>query len=214
MDDPNITMEEYIRLEEEKARRHDKDNDDDKVDIKHSSGDLSLKPLPDVINTDVGAYAHSTFDTVYLLIEYSVFNIGINMAYPGKFLRALPTKWRPKVMAVKESKDLSTLPLDELIGNLKLYEVMLEKDSEISKGNKEKYKSLALKARKPSNDEEVSCSKSNDEESAMTVRDFKKFFKRRGMFFRTTKRTFERLRKTKRIKRIVGASSVVIQITS
>ncbi|GJT86802.1 hypothetical protein Tco_1068519 [Tanacetum coccineum] len=25
---------------------------DDKVDIKHSSGDLSVKPLPDVINTD------------------------------------------------------------------------------------------------------------------------------------------------------------------
>ncbi|GJU15430.1 hypothetical protein Tco_1143396 [Tanacetum coccineum] len=33
-------------------------NDDDKVDIEHSSGDLSVKPLPDVINTDVGAYAH------------------------------------------------------------------------------------------------------------------------------------------------------------
>ncbi|GKE98475.1 hypothetical protein Tco_0021826, partial [Tanacetum coccineum] len=28
-----------------------------KVDIEHSSGDLSVKPLPDVINTDVGAYA-------------------------------------------------------------------------------------------------------------------------------------------------------------
>ncbi|GJT09682.1 hypothetical protein Tco_0856724 [Tanacetum coccineum] len=38
----------------------DKDNDDDKVDIKHSSGDLSVKPLPDVINTDDGAYAHAS----------------------------------------------------------------------------------------------------------------------------------------------------------
>ncbi|GJU20263.1 hypothetical protein Tco_1153605 [Tanacetum coccineum] len=35
-----------------------KDNDDDKVDIEHSSRDLSIKPLPAVINTDVGAYAH------------------------------------------------------------------------------------------------------------------------------------------------------------
>nr|GEV61049.1 RNA-directed DNA polymerase, eukaryota, reverse transcriptase zinc-binding domain protein [Tanacetum cinerariifolium] len=34
-----------------------KDNDDNKVDIEHSSGDLSVKPLPDVINTNVGAYA-------------------------------------------------------------------------------------------------------------------------------------------------------------
>nr|GEZ30139.1 UBN2 domain-containing protein [Tanacetum cinerariifolium] len=39
-----------------------------------------------------------------------------------KFLRALLTKWRPKVTAIEESKDLSALPLDELIGNLKVYE--------------------------------------------------------------------------------------------
>ncbi|GKA22491.1 hypothetical protein Tco_0708453 [Tanacetum coccineum] len=38
--------------------KSDKDNDDDKIDIEHSLGDLSVKPLPDVINTDVGAYAH------------------------------------------------------------------------------------------------------------------------------------------------------------
>ncbi|GKB98770.1 hypothetical protein Tco_0984907 [Tanacetum coccineum] len=40
--------------------KSDKDNDDYKVDIKHSSGDLSIKPLPDVINTDDGAYAHGS----------------------------------------------------------------------------------------------------------------------------------------------------------
>ncbi|GJQ92734.1 hypothetical protein Tco_0003873 [Tanacetum coccineum] len=38
--------------------KSDKDNDDEKVDIEHSLGDLSVKLLPDVINTDVGAYAH------------------------------------------------------------------------------------------------------------------------------------------------------------
>ncbi|GJX43318.1 hypothetical protein Tco_0259994 [Tanacetum coccineum] len=38
----------------------DTDNDNDKVDIEHSLGDLSVKPLPDVINTDVGAYAHGS----------------------------------------------------------------------------------------------------------------------------------------------------------
>ncbi|GKA25529.1 hypothetical protein Tco_0711638, partial [Tanacetum coccineum] len=38
----------------------DTDNDNDKVDIEHSSGDLSVKPLPDVINTDVSAYAHGS----------------------------------------------------------------------------------------------------------------------------------------------------------
>ncbi|GJW21298.1 hypothetical protein Tco_0031920 [Tanacetum coccineum] len=40
--------------------KSDKDNDDDKIDIEHSLGDLSVKPLSDVINTDVGAYAHNS----------------------------------------------------------------------------------------------------------------------------------------------------------
>nr|GEV03358.1 zf-CCHC domain-containing protein/UBN2 domain-containing protein [Tanacetum cinerariifolium] len=84
-----------------------------------------------------------------------------------KFLRALPTKWRPKVTAIKESNDLSTLPLDELIGNLKVYEVVLEKDLEISKSKKEKYKSLALKARKVLSEEEATSSDRDDEEYAM-----------------------------------------------
>ncbi|GJW42662.1 hypothetical protein Tco_0071461 [Tanacetum coccineum] len=40
--------------------KSDKDNDDDKINIEHSSGDLFVKPLPDVINTDDGAYAHAS----------------------------------------------------------------------------------------------------------------------------------------------------------
>ncbi|GJX27670.1 hypothetical protein Tco_0235749, partial [Tanacetum coccineum] len=50
----------------------DTDNDDDKVDIEHSSGDLYVKPLPDVINTDVCAYAHG--------YQYGV-SYGMDMAY-------------------------------------------------------------------------------------------------------------------------------------
>nr|GFA23439.1 zf-CCHC domain-containing protein/DUF4219 domain-containing protein/UBN2 domain-containing protein [Tanacetum cinerariifolium] len=87
-----------------------------------------------------------------------------------KFLRALPTKWHPKVTTIKESTDLSTLPLDELIGNLKVYDVVLEKDLEISKNKKEKYKSLALKAIKVLSEEEATSSDSNDEEYVMAVR--------------------------------------------
>ncbi|GKC01175.1 hypothetical protein Tco_0987311, partial [Tanacetum coccineum] len=83
-----------------------------------------------------------------------------------KFLRALPPKWRLKVTTIEETKDLSTLLLDELIGNLKVYEVVLEKDSEASK-NKKKYKSLALKAKKVSSDEDASSSDCEDEEYGM-----------------------------------------------
>ncbi|GJX37765.1 hypothetical protein Tco_0251068 [Tanacetum coccineum] len=53
--------------------KSDKDNDDDKIDIEHSLGDLSVKLLPDVINTDVGAYAHGTVYTTYSLNEYNVY---------------------------------------------------------------------------------------------------------------------------------------------
>ncbi|GJX56493.1 hypothetical protein Tco_0286390 [Tanacetum coccineum] len=38
----------------------DTDNDNDKVDIEHSLEDLSVKPLTDIINTDVGFYAHGS----------------------------------------------------------------------------------------------------------------------------------------------------------
>ncbi|GJV00914.1 zf-CCHC domain-containing protein [Tanacetum coccineum] len=104
--------------------------------------------------------------------------------YVRKFLRALHPKWRAKVTAIEESKDLTSLSLDELIGNLKVYEVIIKKDSEMVKGKREQNRSLTLKARKESSDEDSSTSDSEDEEYAMAVRDFKKFFKRRGRFVR------------------------------
>ncbi|GJX42531.1 hypothetical protein Tco_0257521 [Tanacetum coccineum] len=99
--------------------------------------------------------------------------------YVRKFLRALHPKWRAKVTAFEESKDLTSLSLDELIKNLKVHEMIIKKDSEIVKAKVER-KSIALKAKKESSDEECSTSGSEDEEYAMAVKDFKKFFKRRG----------------------------------
>ncbi|GJX66207.1 retrotransposon protein [Tanacetum coccineum] len=61
-------------------------------------------------------------------------------------------------------------------------------------------KSIALKAKKESSDEECSTSGSEDEEYAMAVRDFKKFFKRRSRFvrqLRNDKNTFQRSRDDK-----------------
>ncbi|GJW62813.1 hypothetical protein Tco_0112148 [Tanacetum coccineum] len=74
--------------------------------------------------------------------------------YVRKFLRALHPKWRAK------------------------------KDSELVKGKREQNRSLALKAKKESSDEDSSTSDSEDDEYAMAVRDLKKFFKRRGRFVR------------------------------
>ncbi|GJR80000.1 zf-CCHC domain-containing protein [Tanacetum coccineum] len=64
-------------------------------------------------------------------------------------------------------------------------------------------KSLALKAKKESSDEESLTSESKDEEYAMAVKDSKKFFKRRGRFVRqprNNKKTFQRSRDDKNNK--------------
>nr|GEX23757.1 UBN2 domain-containing protein [Tanacetum cinerariifolium] len=102
----------------------------------------------------------------------------------------------------EESKDLTSLSLDELIRNLKVYEMIIKKDSEIVKAKVER-KSLVLKAKKESSDEECLSSESKDEDYAMAVIDFKKFFKRRGRFMRqphNEKKTFQGRRDDKNSK--------------
>nr|GFA09151.1 zf-CCHC domain-containing protein/UBN2 domain-containing protein [Tanacetum cinerariifolium] len=115
----------------------------------------------------------ATFNTI--ITSLKALNEGYSSkTYIRKFLRALHPKWRAKVTEIEESKDLKSLSLDELIGN--------------------------LKAKKESSDEECSTSGSEDEEYAMPVRDFKKFFKRRGRFVRqpwNDKKTFQRSRDDK-----------------
>ncbi|GKF62662.1 zf-CCHC domain-containing protein, partial [Tanacetum coccineum] len=122
--------------------------------------------------------------------------------YVRKFLRALHPKWRAKVTVIEELKDLTSLSLHELIGNLKVHEMIINKDSKIVKAKVER-KSLALKAKKESSDEECLTFGSKDEEYAMALRDFKKFFKRRGRFVRqpqNDKKTFQRSRDDKKDK--------------
>ncbi|GKB85457.1 zf-CCHC domain-containing protein [Tanacetum coccineum] len=97
------------------------------------------------------------------------------------FARALHPKWRAKVTAIEEPKELTSLSLDKLIRNLKVYE-----------------------AKKESSDEDSSISDSEDEEYAMAVRDLNKFFKRRGRFVkqpRDERMSFQRSKDDKNGKR-------------
>nr|GEY64956.1 zf-CCHC domain-containing protein/UBN2 domain-containing protein [Tanacetum cinerariifolium] len=101
---------------------------------------------------------------------------------------------RAKVTTIEESKDLTSLSVDELIGNIKAHEMIIKKDSKIVKAKGER-KSLTLKAKKEFSNKECSTFRSEGEEYAMAVRDFKKFFKRRGRFVRqprNEKKTFQR----------------------
>nr|GEX06420.1 putative reverse transcriptase domain-containing protein [Tanacetum cinerariifolium] len=120
--------------------------------------------------------------------------------YVRNFLRALHTKWLAKVTAIEESKDLTSLSLDELIRNLKVNEVIIKNNSEMVKGKREQNRSLALKAKNESSDEDRLNSDSRDEEYAMTVKEFKKFFKRQGRFSRQLqdeRKSFQRSRSDK-----------------
>nr|GFB89987.1 zf-CCHC domain-containing protein/UBN2 domain-containing protein [Tanacetum cinerariifolium] len=101
-----------------------------------------------------------------------------------KFLRALHPKWRAKVMVIEESKDLSSLVLDELVGNLKVHEIVIEDDFKIYRGKTKRVKSIALKAKKKSSDDEALTFESDEEEYAMAIRNFKKFSRRKGKFIR------------------------------
>ncbi|GKC56598.1 hypothetical protein Tco_1084196, partial [Tanacetum coccineum] len=115
---------------------------------------------------------------------------------------ALHPKWREKVSP------------NELIGNLKVHEMIIKKDSKIVKEKVER-KSLALKAKKESSDEECLTSESEDEEYTMAVRDFKKFFKRRGRFVRqprNDKKNSKEVMMTRTIKVIENALDAATRI--
>ncbi|KAL5563974.1 hypothetical protein UlMin_033721 [Ulmus minor] len=56
-----------------------------------------------------------------------------------KILRSLPKQWEAKVTAIQEAKDLSKLPLDELIGSLMTHEITMNQNLEdVVKIEKEK----------------------------------------------------------------------------
>jgi hypothetical protein len=43
-----------------------------------------------------------------------------------KFLRSLPSKFQAKQTAIEEAQDLDIYPLDELVGNLKTFEMRIK----------------------------------------------------------------------------------------
>ena len=104
-----------------------------------------------------------SFDEFYAKlkdIENLAFNLGETILEPKivrKMLRSLPKRFYAKITAIKESRDIDKIPLTELVGNLKTYELGLTR---IGKSNKSK--SMALKANISDTDKS-----SNDEDSKM-----------------------------------------------
>ncbi|GJY95851.1 retrovirus-related pol polyprotein from transposon TNT 1-94 [Tanacetum coccineum] len=132
---------------------------------------------------------------------------GQSMQRPPLFEANCFIYWKNRFETYVKSKDIDLWYIIAH-GNYKpttkdkdVYEVVLEKDLESAKNKKEKYKSLALKARQVLSDEDASSSDSNDEEYAMAVRDFKKFFRRRGKFIRQPYDDKKNFRKVKEDKK-------------
>ncbi|KAK2423383.1 bromodomain-containing protein [Trifolium repens] len=107
-----------------------------------------------------------------------------------KILRSLPSRWRPKVTAIQEAKDLDTLGLEELISSLMSHEI------ELSSGEPQKklkfvalpsisVSSKALKAKVVESEAEESFiddqeDGSDDDVFALLSKKFQKWSIRRG----------------------------------
>ena len=116
------------------------------------------------------------FDEFYAKLKdivNSAFNLGETISEPKvvrKVLKSLPERFHAKITVIEESKDIDSIPLIELVGNLQTYELGLTRI-----GKSRKSKSMALKAKSSDTDES-----SNDEDFKMKsyiTRQFKKFMK-------------------------------------
>ncbi|GAV77425.1 zf-CCHC domain-containing protein/UBN2 domain-containing protein [Cephalotus follicularis] len=107
----------------------------------------------------------------FTAIINSLKNLG--KTYPNqelvrKILRYLPKSWTPKVTAIEEAKDLTTLPLEQLLGSLMTHETTLKnhKNEETKK-----MKPVSLRTSKEENESD------EDGHMALITKQFKKFLK-------------------------------------
>ncbi|GAV57991.1 LOW QUALITY PROTEIN: UBN2 domain-containing protein, partial [Cephalotus follicularis] len=68
----------------------------------------------------------------------------------SKILRCLPKSWEPKFTAIEEAKDLSTLPLEDILGSLMTHELRMSDQAK----NEPKKKTIVLKASKDEESDE------------------------------------------------------------
>ena len=82
-----------------------------------------------------------SFDEFYAKLKdivNSVFNLGETIPEPKvvrNVLRSLPERFHTKITVIEESKDIDSISLTELVGNLQTYELGLTR---IEKGSKSK----------------------------------------------------------------------------
>ena len=109
----------------------------------------------------------------YMPSSTLAFNLGDKILKPKivkKILKSFPERFHAEITAIEESKNIDTIPLTELIGNLQTYELGLVRVGKVSKS-----KNIALKAKSDEQDESF-----EDEDAILKsciTRQFKKIIK-------------------------------------
>ena len=96
----------------------------------------------------------------------------IQMEIVRKVLRALTSNWEKKITVIEETNDLSTLTLENLVGNLMAYEVQLQ-DRKKDKQLQPKKKVFTFNASSDSEDLD-----NEEDDIAMILRKLRKFLKK------------------------------------
>ncbi|CAI9757422.1 unnamed protein product [Fraxinus pennsylvanica] len=117
------------------------------------------------------------FDTFYASfndIVNSSFNLGERIPEPKivrKILRSLPGRFRAKISAIEESKDINSIKVEQLVGSFQTYELTLDKSVTD--------KSLALKSVRNTRMESSDSDSPDDEELAYLANKFRKIFRKK-----------------------------------
>jgi len=95
-----------------------------------------------------------------------------------KILKCLDRSWQPKVTAISESKDLTTLTTATLFGKLREHELEMTRLKEMESAEK-KTRSLALKSKAAEieTSEDSSEEDSDSEDNSLLTKQFQKFIK-------------------------------------
>ncbi|GAV67663.1 UBN2 domain-containing protein, partial [Cephalotus follicularis] len=83
-----------------------------------------------------------------------------------KILRCLPRSWLPKVTVIEEAKNLSILPLEDLLGSLMTHELTMQKRVDDEEKEKKKKKVIALKS---STNEESDDDEDDDDDDDLSL---------------------------------------------
>ena len=108
----------------------------------------------------------------------------------SKILRSLPKAWEAKVTAIREAKDLTKLPLEELIGSLMTHEITMDKQDQEERPKKNLAFKTVHQIESDDNNDDEDSHDDLEEDVALITRQFRNFLRKKN-----DKRKFSNLKK-------------------